>query len=239
MYQNYIFDLYGTLVDIRTNETSPYLWRKMSEFYSALGAVYSAGELRREYTRLVEQSCSGEYSEPDLTEVFLNLFLQKGCVCDRKQATLTAIMFRTISRSKLGLYDGVTELLDKLKKRGKKLYLLSNAQTDFTGPELDMLRLSCYFDGIFISSEERVKKPSSELYRRLMDRYGLEPKDCVMIGNDAVADIAGARAVGMDCLYIHTSISPQLSETVEADYLVMDGDFRKVEGLILRDIEAD
>ena len=26
MYQNYIFDLYGTLVDIRTNERKPSLW---------------------------------------------------------------------------------------------------------------------------------------------------------------------------------------------------------------------
>ena len=28
MYQNYIFDLYGTLVDINTNEGKPYLWKK-------------------------------------------------------------------------------------------------------------------------------------------------------------------------------------------------------------------
>ena len=28
MYQNYIFDLYGTLVDIHTNEKKAYLWEK-------------------------------------------------------------------------------------------------------------------------------------------------------------------------------------------------------------------
>lgn len=28
MYQNYIFDLYGTLVDIHTNEKKAYLWKK-------------------------------------------------------------------------------------------------------------------------------------------------------------------------------------------------------------------
>ena len=27
-YENYIFDLYGTLVDIRTNEKKTYLWQK-------------------------------------------------------------------------------------------------------------------------------------------------------------------------------------------------------------------
>ena len=33
MYQNYIFDLYGTLVDIHTNEKKAYLWKKMSLFF--------------------------------------------------------------------------------------------------------------------------------------------------------------------------------------------------------------
>ena len=31
MYKNYIFDLYGTLVDIRTDEGKNSLWKKMSE----------------------------------------------------------------------------------------------------------------------------------------------------------------------------------------------------------------
>lgn len=35
-YQNYIFDLYGTLVDIRTNERKAYLWQKMSLYMLSL-----------------------------------------------------------------------------------------------------------------------------------------------------------------------------------------------------------
>lgn len=52
MYQNYIFDFYGTLVDIRTNESKPYLWKKMSELYSSLGASYNASELKTEFRKL-------------------------------------------------------------------------------------------------------------------------------------------------------------------------------------------
>ena len=29
-YQNYLFDLYGTLVDIHTDENDPRLWQRMS-----------------------------------------------------------------------------------------------------------------------------------------------------------------------------------------------------------------
>ena len=38
MYKNYIFDLYGTLADIQTNEQKPYLWKKMAEIYR--GSIY-------------------------------------------------------------------------------------------------------------------------------------------------------------------------------------------------------
>lgn len=40
MYKNYVFDLYGTLVDINTNENNINLWKKMQEFYAFYGAVY-------------------------------------------------------------------------------------------------------------------------------------------------------------------------------------------------------
>ena len=98
---------------------------------------------------------------------------------------------------------------------------------------VDKLGLTSYFDGMLISSEEGVKKPSPLFFQRLLERYGLDPTSCIMIGNDERSDIAGAKAVGMDCLYIHTEISPQVTGEVDADYLVMDGDFRRVRGLIL------
>ena len=41
-YENYIFDLYGTLVDIQTNEKKASLWKNMAHIYSMTGAVYTA-----------------------------------------------------------------------------------------------------------------------------------------------------------------------------------------------------
>ena len=49
MYTNYIFDLYGTLVDIHTNKKSKILWSKLSLFYSFNGAIYSSDELKASY----------------------------------------------------------------------------------------------------------------------------------------------------------------------------------------------
>lgn len=96
-----------------------------------------------------------------------------------------------------------------------------------------MLGLTSYFDGIFISSEQGCKKPSPVFFQRLLEHFSLNPSECIMIGNDEMADIAGANAVGMDSLYIHTAISPKEYGKVEATYRVMDGDFRKIINLIV------
>lgn len=59
MYQNYIFDLYGTLVDIHTNEKKAYLWKKMSLFFGMKGAAYEPKELRTAYeTKIKEQEAA-------------------------------------------------------------------------------------------------------------------------------------------------------------------------------------
>lgn len=237
MYRNYIFDFYGTLADIRTDEEDPGLWEKMSEIYQALGAAYDPQELQCTFRRLEQvekERLDAENGEPDLTKVFAMLYHNKNVFCDASQARMTAITFRALSRSFLRVYDGVEELLGELRRRGRKVYLLSNAQTDFTRPEIEMLGLTHYFDDIFISSEQGCKKPSPVFFRRLLEQYGLKPAESIMIGNDEAADIAGAQSVGMDTLYIHTAISPEEYGKVQATYRVVDGDFRKISGLVLR-----
>lgn len=234
MYENYIFDLYGTLVDIRTNENKPYLWQKMSEIYSALGADYTAKELKAAYREL-EQEIVAElpvYGEPELGKVFEGLFQKKGVDCNSQLIKNTAIVFRTISRQKLKTYEGVIDTLNNLRKNGKGVYLLSNAQSDFTRPELDMLGLTPCFDGILISSEEGYKKPSPIFYHRLLEKFELHAANCLMVGNDESSDIAGAIAVGMDSLYIHTEISPQEPVKKLATFNVLDGDWEKVSKIL-------
>ena len=235
MYQNYIFDLYGTLVDIRTNENKGFLWKKMSEVYAAYGAVYTPNELRKTYSLLIGQQAAQlpEHGEVDLAKVFAELFERKDVICNREMEKAAAIFFRTLSRQMLFVYPGVKEALGELKSRGKGVYLLSNAQSDFTRPEIEMLGLTQYFDGIFISSEVGYKKPSKEFFERLLETYQLDPKTCLMIGNDESADIMGARMTGMDSLYMHTEISPVEDTESSATYVVMDGDWEKVAEILL------
>lgn len=274
MYEAYIFDLYGTLVDIHTDEDLPYLWEKMSELYAAQGAVYEPEELKAELRRLeaeqkhmlretllekhlsmrqanaLQERLSEEQKdmppagdmteeeelcvEPDLTSVFAQLYEKKGHPVSKELAATTAITFRALSREYLRVYPGVKETLTELRRRGKKVYLLSNAQRDFTRPELEMLGLTGLFDGILISSEEGVKKPSKQFFDRLVARYGLDPNKCLMVGNEEQSDIEGAIRAGMDSLYIHTNCSQEDTVSSRATYCVMSGGFKEAAERYLR-----
>lgn len=232
-YRNYVFDLYGTLVDIRTDETDRMLWEHMSLFYGYYGACYEAEELHRTYLALVNeeekalsqinavQYSHEAYPEISLEDVFLKLYEKKGAKAGRELVLHTGQMFRAHSTKYIRLYAHAKELLAALKEMGRNVYLLSNAQRIFTEYELYYLGIHEFFDGILISSEEGCKKPDERFFRLLSERFGLELSESLMIGNDMATDIAGAGKAGMDSFYIHSAISPRVSCAVErgtADY---------------------
>ncbi len=242
MFKNYIFDLYGTLIDIRTDEENSELWRKMSVFYGYRGANYTPYELMQKYKEL----CTAEkaktktefprykYIDINLTNVFSQLYSIKGVSPTQELSALTANVFRCYSTEHIRLYDGVTEFLSALKKKGKQTFLLSNAQKDFTVPEIDMLNLRKYFTDIIISSEVYCRKPDPHMYEILFERYNLKKSETIMIGNDCVSDIRSAYNFGISSLYIHQEISPPVSEKLKSNWSIMDGDFTKVMPLILK-----
>lgn len=242
MYKNYIFDLYGTLIDINTDEWCDDLWKKMAILYGYKGAHYTYDELKSEYLNLVSlekvavRKRHPEYNVVDIKieKVFKKLFTQKGVKVTKAQVAFIAEAFRCYSTKYIKLYDGVTDLLDTLKAKGKKIYLLSNAQRYFTENELNMLGLTEYFDGICISSDEECSKPDSCYYKTLFDRYGLKKSESIMIGNDYISDIGGAAHFGIDSLYIHQSISPDIEGELRSTYTVMDGDVYKIKKLTVK-----
>lgn len=242
MFKNYIFDLYGTLVDIWTCEDNEELWNKMVIYYGYKNCKYSAFEIRRTYrelcakeTEAVKAKYSGRIKvDIDLTKVFRELYEQKGYIPSDTEVLDTAAFFRCTATEHIGLYDGVIDFLDALKAKGKKIYLLSNAQRSFTVPELKMLGLYDYFDDIAISSDLFVSKPDTDFFDILFKRNKLKKIESIMIGNDWRADIGGAYTYGIRSLYIHQKISSPITGELLSDFTIMDGDFRKIKPMILR-----
>jgi len=230
-YKNYIFDLYGTLVDIHTNENKKILWVKAAEFLKCYGIDYNWRDLKKSYRNKVkdlENRMDNSYGEIRLEDVFYDLMKEKGKKPSEELMLAFANLFRVLSREYLCLYPQVIEMLETLKKEHKKIYLLSNAQRVFTMPEMEQLGLLPYFDGIFLSSDRGCKKPQGSFMNALLKEYGLKPQDSIMIGNDETTDIAIASEAGIASIYIHSNLSPEPSVQLNANYKIMDGCIMKI-----------
>ncbi len=234
-YRNYIFDLYGTLADIRTDERSPGLWKKTALYYTEHGAPWEAAGLRRRYLALcrAEQERHREpLYEIELRKVFRALYAEKGVKPDRRLVEETAVFFRICSLRYLRRYPWVEPVFAGLRAAGARLYLLSNAQACFTLPELRALGLAEAFDGVVISSDARIKKPHPRIMEALLTRCGLRVSESLMIGNEQRSDVAVAHAIGMDALYLQTETSGVYDPALKAEYELLDGDFTKLPGLL-------
>lgn len=237
MYSNYIFDLYGTLVDINTDEKSSKLWRKLSLFYSFNGAYYKSIELKRTYIKKVEEYLNEiddtRYPDFPIENVFKDLYSDKGIEADEHLIKCTAQIFRSLSIKYLRLYDGVIDLLEELKIKNKKIYLLSNAQRVFTLYEMRMLGIEKYFDSIYFSSDYKMCKPDKKFFERLIKDKNLDISKSIMIGNDPVCDINGAAAAGLDTLFIKSDLSPEKYDNSNPYYKILDGNVREIASMII------
>lgn len=217
MYRNIVFDLYGTLVDIHTDETRPRFWRAMAALYSGLGAEYSGASLRKNYLRLcaeeeaaLQKKTGADYPEIELRSVFKALLESKqrrvkpAIADDEKLISAIALTFRTLSRDRLRVYEHTHQTLAELKRRGASLYMLSNAQAVFTETELELTALRPYFSEIRLSSDHGIRKPQPDFLRSLLNDNGLDPAETVMIGNDVLSDMKIADECGVDGILLNT-----------------------------------
>ncbi len=230
MYRNYIFDLYGTLVDINTNEWKASLWKNMSMIYSMGGAAYTSKVLKKAYAFYLEDEIKklpiDKYStnpEPEITNVFMRLYNDRGVECSRETAEYTGRVFRALSLKYIKLYDGVKELFAAIRTNGGKIFLLSNAQRIFTEPEIRMLGIYDDFDDIIISSDIGCAKPDIMFYEYILKKHNLKKNESIMIGNDYITDIKGSHDAGLDSLYLHTNLSPEIKGELLAKYKIMSG----------------
>lgn len=91
--------------------------------------------------------------------------------------------------------EGMAQLVREIKSLGYGVYLLSNAKSDL--PEyFDRIPGSECFDGRIVSADWKLLKPQPELYRVLLQEYGLKAEECFFV-DDLNINIEAAILVGM------------------------------------------
>jgi len=102
------------------------------------------------------------------------------------------------------VYPEVPEVLPVLQAGGYRLGLLSNADVD--DPVLRALHnsgIEVSFDVVVTSQGAGAYKPDRRIFERVLLELELEAEDVVMVGDNPVSDIVGAKRVGIPVIWVN------------------------------------
>lgn len=120
----------------------------------------------------------------------------------------------------LKLFPGAVHLLEAASQH--RTCLITNGNSDRQRQKLRLLGIEKRFDHILISEEFGASKPDAAIFRRALSLTDVEADQAVMIGDNALADIAGAAGLGIRTIWVNVHGWDLPSEGVEPDHEVPD-----------------
>jgi putative hydrolase of the HAD superfamily len=185
-----VFDLWDTIVEFVPDESDA-LHRRIAERvgvpYERFQEVWYAEELMRSRNvgplgECFSAACATLGVEADVEEL----------VGWRRDATRKALVGR----------DGLADTLTELRTRGLRVGLISNCTEEVAHVWADTA-FAHLFDVAIFSATAGLAKPDPAIYRLAAKQLGVEPSECLFVGDGANDELRGAADVGMTPVLIH------------------------------------
>ena len=122
------------------------------------------------------------------------------------------------------LFPHIQETLALLGERGLAIGLISNTGRSwgrYLTKVQEGLGIAAPFRVRVYSDERRIRKPDPRMFEAAAAGLKLKPTEIVHIGDDVIADVAGATAVGMRSIWFNTGFWPDAT-TDRADAEIRD-----------------
>ncbi len=145
------------------------------------------------------------------------LTIDTGAAVERRKENF----FKLLADEPLPAMPGVTELVQAGREDSKcKIAIATSGNKDKQFPVIEGTGLKLeWFDVVITGEDVTRKKPDPQIYLITAERLEIAPERCVVF-EDAPAGVAAARAAGMTCVAVTSSVGAD--ELQPAD-LVVDG----------------
>lgn len=97
------------------------------------------------------------------------------------------------------VYDGIKELLRRVKESGRKIVLATSKPEEFALRILEHFELTEFFDVVAGASMDEKRNKKGDVIKYALEKGCLTPEDAVMIG-DREHDVLGAQENGIDTI---------------------------------------
>ena len=186
----FIFDLFGTLVDITPVNQKMYEFLKL---YTSSPVDYE--EFKSFYISRYYEVFSDLDKKPYMIEryYFNRLYSELLNYLGVSKSPDFVVGYVYGILSSLPSFDDIY-CLSRLKEQGHTLWILSNSDSEYSVPLVYSLPVE--FDGITTAAMAKCYKPCERIYLRVLEESGFSVSDAVMIG-DSLSDVIGAERIGI------------------------------------------
>ena len=94
------------------------------------------------------------------------------------------------------LFPDVIPALEQMKDQGMLLGVISNFEEWLEGL-LSEWEVAHLFEVLVISGREGIEKPDPDIFRRALERTGLDPEESIYVGDHPQLDVEASESVGM------------------------------------------
>jgi len=111
-------------------------------------------------------------------------------------------------------------LLESLRSLGLRTAIVANSWPDSSRvlrADVERFGLAGHLDATVFSEEVGVRKPDPGIYLHCCRQLGVDPSEVMHVGDSLVADVGGARAVGMATVQALWFVAEDGPAAVEAD----------------------
>jgi 2-haloacid dehalogenase len=184
-----VFDIGGVLLDWNPR----YLYRKLFDDEPAM-------------ERFLSEVCTLDWHDAHDRGVPFERSCAELAARHPEQAELIWAWGRRSEEMIGGPIPGTAEILRALKDQGVPCYALTNMEAETYPQRLERFDFLRWFDGTVVSGFEPggIAKPDPEIFRRLLDRFGLQPATTVLI-DDAPRNLEAARRLGMQTVQFRSA----------------------------------
>ena len=102
------------------------------------------------------------------------------------------------------LVSGAFELLEYLSDKNYTLHILSNGFEEVTHKKAELSGIKNYFKTITSADEIDIRKPQPEIYDYALKKADAKKEESIMIGDDWIADVEGAKSFGLEAIFFDT-----------------------------------
>lgn len=182
-----IFDLEGTLLD-RQKSRDKFIEEQYERFHDYLVRV-QASDFRKKFIELDDDE---DHDKPDLYKEIIKQFNIDRLTWKDLFHDFEMHFYRYV----FPFYD-TTYTLRKLKQAHYKIGVIANGKSKIKRYRIYALGIEDYVNHLTTSEVVGFRKPHPRIYEDLIEKLDVKPEEVVYVGDDALNDVAPARAMGM------------------------------------------